>query len=501
MEKQHPFVSRAPEGETFRLQRTFRQLLQSATPGPSSTTMSALLRALLEATGAQQGAFFLYEPAQTERPGALHPLAQAGLSIEHARALIQVASVGPASHLRDNGLTSVQTSTTDWLLITLPLPSAAPLEQSISSDQITGAAEIDDYLGRSATAAPSEESRWLLLLLGQALPAGAPLLQRWTERGAILAPWLLALSLQFLLAAERRAPTTPSATSTTWPSAELLATFSHELRSPLTVITSSAATLLRHERRLPVQEQRLLLQTILEAGGRLARTIERLLELAELEAGLLRLERMLVDPLSVVREALLAAEEQVPPQMADAFRFTLIVSNAESEAEANLPPVLADRRRLREVLDHLLENAIRFSPDGGEIRVVVDLAREEQHLIKAAESGGALEPSLVQISVADQGQGIPAEQLERVFERFYRLDTSLTRTVNGLGLGLTICKALVEGLGGRIWAERRTEGGSILHLILPASASDAQPSSATSKRLAQRRRRHPHAQENNDSEC
>jgi signal transduction histidine kinase len=293
------------------------------------------------------------------------------------------------------------------------------------------------------------------------------------------------------------------------PPAELLATLSHELRSPLAVITTAVSTLLRYPRRLSLEERRLFLQSIQEASAQLGRAVERFLELAELEMGLLRLECAPVDPVSVAREALLAAEEAAARQRPGAFRFALELRDGAGRAAHAVPAVLADQRRLREILDHLLENALLFSPNGGRIslrlRPISGAQLAVAGALKSRQQEALLPPAppttFVEMRVSDEGQGIPTEQLTRVFERFYRVDTSLTRTANGLGLGLTICKYLVELQGGHIWATRRPRGGSALHVALPCSSYGNEANGSPLSQTDHSRRRPPlHAKKNNHSE-
>ena len=140
-----------------------------------------------------------------------------------------------------------------------------------------------------------------------------------------------------------------------------------------------------------------------------------------------------------------------------------------------------DRNRLREVFDNLLENAIKYSPEGGTIEVVV------RPLVASSQAGRSrMAPGksdhdkkmgihssvprtrhMVEICVRDNGIGIPAAHLERIFDRFHRVDTRLTREVNGIGLGLAICKRIVELHEGMIWAESEIGTGSTFHLWLP----------------------------------
>jgi signal transduction histidine kinase len=260
--------------------------------------------------------------------------------------------------------------------------------------------------------------------------------------------------------------------------AELLGTVSHELRGPLASIKGYAATLLRHEHRLAREERHQFLLAIHEASDRLAVIVARLLDLSQLETGRAVFERSPVDLARLVREAIAAMEEQLTTSLPNRFVFTLRLENADGTTDRSVPLILADPRRLREMVDQLLENAVKFSPGGGlvtlTIRPVIQVSPGEKtgdtpqtgHL---NDPGRARVPcNMLEMCVTDNGQGIPAEHLERIFERFHRVDTRLTRETGGLGLGLTTCRRIVELHGGNIWAENRSTGkGSAFYVQLP----------------------------------
>jgi signal transduction histidine kinase len=125
----------------------------------------------------------------------------------------------------------------------------------------------------------------------------------------------------------------------------------------------------------------------------------------------------------------------------------------EVKAPKRLPAVEADEQQLRQVLLNLVENAIKYSPDGG--RVQIELARSERS---------------VRWIVSDEGLGIPAAERRRVFEKFYRLDPDMTRGIGGTGLGLYISRELVRRLNGRIWVEGNNGKGSRFHVELPVAS-------------------------------
>ncbi len=267
--------------------------------------------------------------------------------------------------------------------------------------------------------------------------------------------------------------------------AELLATVSHELRSPLASIKGYAATLLRHERRISREERREFLLAINEASDRLEVIVNRLLEVSQLETGTIEIDRVPVNLVFLVREAILAAQEHLIEHQneqglkemigeAGHFTFTLRIEDERGELTVEEPVIQADRMRLREVLDNLLENAINYSPDGGAIDVVIRpvfaLSRGERGASYEGEDGrpqGEMQQSMIEIVVRDSGVGIPPRQLRAIFDRFHRVDTRLTREVNGLGLGLAICKYILELHDGMIWAESEFGNGSTFHIWLP----------------------------------
>jgi signal transduction histidine kinase len=221
---------------------------------------------------------------------------------------------------------------------------------------------------------------------------------------------------------------------------------------------------------------RQFLQAIEEASARLALVIDRLLEVSALAGEDVRLACASVDLVSIVREALEAAGARLhaAPDPVPALRLL-----APGVSLDRLPAVWGDARHLREVLDHILENAIKYSPDGGHIDLMLRRARAAT--VATAQQTGVLTagasddqvtpiPPMLELQVRDTGIGIPPEHLERIFDRFHRVDTRLTRSVDGLGLGLAICQRLVELHGGAIRAESDLGRGSTVYLLLPIAA-------------------------------
>lgn len=249
---------------------------------------------------------------------------------------------------------------------------------------------------------------------------------------------------------------------------ELFATLAHEFRTPLTVIDGFSWTLLRHGRELPEEERDEFVRLIQQASQHLEFLITRLLEIAELEAGQVQLEVGPVDIPALAREAIALTQRQIPELRRERFTFCLECRDAGGTPTEDVPLVRGDGRCLRTVLAYLLDNAVRYSPEGGRIDVIARPAPHEQVADAQDETGEP--PAFLELCVCDFGLGIPDEHLERIFAHFYRVDTRLVREVYGLGLGLTICRHLVALHQGRIWAESCSEGGSAFHVWLPCEA-------------------------------
>jgi two-component system phosphate regulon sensor histidine kinase PhoR len=219
-----------------------------------------------------------------------------------------------------------------------------------------------------------------------------------------------------------------------------VATVSHELRSPLTAIAGYTDTLL-HTGPWDAETEREFLEIVARSAAKLAGLVDNLLDAAKVEAGVLRLER---EPVRVER----IAEQVIAQRRALVPDHTLRV-----DVEPGLPLAAADPLRVEQILANLVDNAIKYSPNGGPI--AVRLIHDDGDLT---------------VGVSDRGVGVTAEQAERLFERFYRVDSTLHRATRGVGLGLFICRSLVEAHGGRIWVESRPGQGSTFWFTLPVLA-------------------------------
>ena len=220
---------------------------------------------------------------------------------------------------------------------------------------------------------------------------------------------------------------------------DFVANVSHELRTPLTAIQGFAETLLAGAIDDPQNRVRFL-EIILDHSRRLARLTEDLLMLSKMDADRLELE---IHPLSVSQ--LVESCLETTQRRAAEKDLRISVNLAKS-----LPEIAGDRRRLAEVLQNLLDNAIQYTPAGGQI------------MVSAFADDGE-----VTLTVSDTGIGIPQADQPRIFERFYRVDAARSREVGGTGLGLSIAKHLVEVHGGRIWVESSVGQGSQFHFTVP----------------------------------
>lgn len=237
---------------------------------------------------------------------------------------------------------------------------------------------------------------------------------------------------------------------------DMVANVSHELRTPIASVKLLVETL-QSDPPPPVAE-RMLAQMAQEVDA-MAQLVDELHELSQIEAGRVALK------LAPAAFAPLAARaiERIRPQ---AERKSLRVS---SHAPSDLPPALVDEGRVGQVLLNLLHNAVKFTAAGGEIRVTATAAHVDKDRSAAPPALPADHPrgDWLLVTVADTGVGVPAQDLPRIFERFYKVDRARTRNASGTGLGLAIAKHLVEGHGGRIWAASEEGRGSAFSFTLP----------------------------------
>jgi signal transduction histidine kinase len=228
----------------------------------------------------------------------------------------------------------------------------------------------------------------------------------------------------------------------------------HELISPLTVIKGYASTLLQLKHAITEEQKEQYLRGIDSASNRVIRLLENLRDITRLEE---------TDAINVQRIRLLDLLRQMASEMQNQTtrHFIKILPCPR------LPLVTADPEKLEMVINNLLANAIKYSAQGGDIEIDVKMVRSELELKSIFGDAPRLKLPCLVASVADTGIGLPEEELERIFEKFYRVKNKLTPITPGAGLGLYICKIIVEAHGGRIWARNKLQGGSVFHFSLP----------------------------------
>ncbi len=231
---------------------------------------------------------------------------------------------------------------------------------------------------------------------------------------------------------------------------DLVATVSHELRTPLAAIYGAALTLRRGDVELELELRDKLLEVVVDESSRLSEIVNDLLLASQLDSGKLRITIEQCDPLEIAQLEIATSGTHAPANV------ELVLKSPES-----LPHVAADAGQLRQVLSNLIDNAIKYSPDGGV--VILELSERDHH---------------IQFAVTDSGLGIPPSEQRRIFEKFYRLDPDMTRGIGGTGLGLYICRELVRRVNGRIWVESKTGKGSTFFVEVPQEQAQAAVTSA-----------------------
>ena len=219
---------------------------------------------------------------------------------------------------------------------------------------------------------------------------------------------------------------------------DLLARVSHELRTPLASIKGYSTLLLEYEPRLERKEKREYLESIDNATTTLTKLVSQLLEISRFQAGLHKFKKHPTNILELLQQVIAEAKLRAPKNE--------IVNDLENW----LPSANIDADRIKQVMENLIENALKYSSEGS--RIIVSAHRKEQELL---------------VSVADNGIGIPEDELEKVFTQMYRIQEAQSLTKPGLGLGLAICREIIEVHGGKIWAESQPGKGSVFHFLLP----------------------------------
>ena len=223
--------------------------------------------------------------------------------------------------------------------------------------------------------------------------------------------------------------------------ADFVATVSHELRTPLAAIYGSAQTIRRNDIELDPEIQEQLLGVIASESDRLGTIVNDLLVAGRLDADQLPVTVEPCDPGELAASVVESARTHLPEDV-----------ELELQVPERIPGVVADPGQLHQVLVNLVDNAIKYSPEGGPV------------LLSVANGDGA-----IRFEIVDTGLGIPASEHRRIFEKFYRLDPDMTRGIGGTGLGLYICRELVRRMDGKIWVESKPGEGSTFFVELPAA--------------------------------
>lgn len=244
---------------------------------------------------------------------------------------------------------------------------------------------------------------------------------------------------------------------------EFIAMIAHELRTPLTAIKGYLTLVLSGTAGDVAPMQKKYLQIVSQNGEKLQRIIDEVLDISQLEKSELNLRSLAANLLNVTGKAIAAVQESAEEKDI----------KLEVNVDATLSPVLIDPRRLRQVVIALLENAIAFGPPHSRVWISIKKWAGEESLRRddvpySYVDFTDLEPAeYFEVTVEDEGPGIPKERLSDIFKKFYQIEDLFVRQVGGMGLGLTLCKRIVEVMGGKIWAKSRLGEGSKFCFILP----------------------------------
>jgi two-component system sensor histidine kinase GlrK len=242
--------------------------------------------------------------------------------------------------------------------------------------------------------------------------------------------------------------------------ADFMAHVSHELRTPLTGVQEGTALLLENTPDPITPSQREILEVVHSHSARLSHWIAAILDLSKMEAGMMEYLRIPCDFATLIDKS-----TQTIQLVAQKKAIILETSHSTS-----LPPLVVDEGRLQQVLNNLLSNAVKFTPEGGTIRVSTALLH--------SKNGQAW----LECRVADTGIGIPPDEAERIFVRFYQSPYHRQHGKQGTGLGLAIARYIVEAHGGKIWAESRMGEGATFIFTLPVSSKALHPRRLLSQR-------------------
>lgn len=242
---------------------------------------------------------------------------------------------------------------------------------------------------------------------------------------------------------------------------EFIGTVSHELRTPMTVIKGYLQLMATGSIGELTPTQRQMLDTIRANAERMTAIINDLLDITKIESGSVDLEFRPVDVLQTISQIVGAHQTLLTDR-----RHQLTI-----DMPPDLPTVLADSDRLRQVLDNLFSNALKYTPKGGHITITAQAVGGAE-ILASHRAGLSTRRRYVTIDVADTGIGLASEDLERIFERFYRVESDLKVEAGGTGLGLAIVRPLIELMGGRVWVESEPGKGATFTVAVPIARHD-----------------------------
>ena len=236
---------------------------------------------------------------------------------------------------------------------------------------------------------------------------------------------------------------------------DLTAAVSHELLSPLTLIKGYTATLLQLGETITEEQRSQYFRGIESAANRLTQLAENFLNASRFEAGHLDLAVESTSLPELLRKIVSEMQGQMTQHV---IKLRLPRSS---------PLVHIDHKKIEQVMINLLVNAVKYSPQGGDIEVSLSQIKSQEELVAMYGETSSINHRCLIVAVRDSGIGIPEDQLERIFEKFYRVDNRLTHATSGAGLGLHICKLIVEAHGSHIWAKSNVGEGSTFSFSLP----------------------------------
>lgn len=225
--------------------------------------------------------------------------------------------------------------------------------------------------------------------------------------------------------------------------ASLLSSVSHDLRTPLSSIKAAASSLQQKDIEWDEEARQSFATTIEREADRLNRFVGNLLDMSRIEGGALKPEKEWYPIDELLRDVLLH------------MQFPLSGRQVELHIPEYLPPIELDYLQIDQVVTNLIENALRYTPAGSPLEISAETSAD-----------------FVTISVADHGPGIPVEDKERIFDKFYRVLGRSRKGTIGSGLGLAVCRGLIEAHGGRIWVDNRDTGGAVFRFTLPLGTAE-----------------------------